>query len=585
MMPKATATPVPPAPTATPEPPKAMFMTPDELIPDGLEEAHPLIYQYHWSRLAPPAAGPPDTGGTLRLSISFEPNNWSSLEGNFGTLIYGTLVYNGLVRADMRLSEALKGNDNLRALVVACDLCESFEVRSPSEYVFNLREGAQWHQTSPLNGRPVTAADVKQAYDRYLDTGALRQYGQFQTVESIEAPDDSTVVINLKFPRSGFLEAITAPAFMILPPEAFDREGGAAVEPPLGSGSFALKEHQRGARLVFESNPNYFKTDEFGIQIPYLDQIEVTALDATARSAAWRTGNLDQTLALNNATVTSLLQEETVPDTANLRIEEANTAGASFFQMQLREPPFDDVRVRRALSMAIDRELMIELAHQVGYCQPQAIPTWWQGLDYPPACGEAAWTEYSPDTARGLLAQAGFGPDNPLEFTLTGHGTGGEINPRFIAMFEVAQQSWEDIGVKVNIVTIERTLLESQLRSREFTGMIGGTGVGGGNDLDSYAQKVRSDGPENFSGINDAEIDRLVDLQQRSVDQAERRAAATALAQRLDDQVYLLALTSGYFGEFTRPYIQNWATHALYLWMHGFGSHAMENTWILESAR
>ena len=113
----------------------------------------------------------------------------------------------------MRLSEALKGTDNLRALVVACDLCESFDVRSPSEYAFNLRENAQWHDTAPLNGRSVTAQDVKAAYDRYLDEGALRQYGQFQTVESIEAPDDSTVVIKLKFPalrlpgsdyRSGF---------------------------------------------------------------------------------------------------------------------------------------------------------------------------------------------------------------------------------------------------------------------------------------------------------------------------------------------------------------------------------------------
>ena len=226
MMPKATATPVPPAPTATPEPPMAMFMTPDKLIPDGLEEAHPLIYQYHWSRLAPPAAGPPDTGGTLRLSISFEPNNWSSLEGNFGTLIYGTLVYNGLVRADMRLSEALKGNDNLRALVVACDLCESFEVRSPSEYVFNLREGAQWHQTSPLDGRPITAADVKQAYDRYLDTGALRQYGQFQTVESIEAPDDSTVVITSSSRAPGSSKRLPPrPSWSCLPRPSIERAG------------------------------------------------------------------------------------------------------------------------------------------------------------------------------------------------------------------------------------------------------------------------------------------------------------------------------------------------------------------------
>ena len=139
MAPQPTAAPTAVPPTPTPEPAMAMFMTPDELIPEGLAEAHPLIHKYHWSRLAPPAAGPPDTGGTLRLHISFEPNNWSSLEGNFGTLIYGTLVYNGLVRADMRLSEALKGTDNLRALVVACDLCERFDVRSPSEYAFTLR--------------------------------------------------------------------------------------------------------------------------------------------------------------------------------------------------------------------------------------------------------------------------------------------------------------------------------------------------------------------------------------------------------------------------------------------------------------
>jgi len=472
----------------------------------------------------------------------------------------------------MSLSEALKGNENLRALVVACDLCEDFEVRSATQYVFNLRDDAKWHDTAPLNGRKVTAQDVKQSYERYLSPDALRQYGQFKTVASIEAPDEGTVVINLKAPRSGFLEAITFPSFTVVPPEAFNREGGAAAEPPLGSGAFVLKEHSRGTRLVFERNPNYFKTDEFGIQLPYLDTIEVTKMDVAAQTAAWKTGKLDQKLAWSQAQMDSLLKNEIVGDTVNLRVEEKNTAGASFFQMQLRRPPFDDIRVRRALSVALDRSLMISLAHTEGYCQPQPIPTWWQGLDYPPACGTAAWTQYDPDLAKDLLKQAGFDENNPLKFELHGRGPS--------ALFDVAQQAWKDIGVEAEIVIRERTLHENLLRGKDWDGVIGGTGVGGGTDLDSFAQKLRSDGPENFVGINDQQLDQWIDSQQASTNQAERRQIATQMAKHLDDQVYLLALTSGYFVEFTRPNVQNWATHALYLWMHGFGAHALENVWL-----
>lgn len=576
-----------PVPTATPTvaatrtPQIDGFKSPEELTPAGLAEAHPLIAQYHWSKLAPPQKGPPNRGGTLRLNISFEPNNWDPIQGNFGTLIYGNLLYNNLVRADMRLSEALRGKDNLRSLIVACDLCQSYEIVSPSVYRFTLRSDARWHATAPLNGRSITANDVKSAYTRYMTPDAFRQYGQFSIVESIQAPDARTVVINLKQQSSGFLEAITAPAFFVLPDEAFTRQGGPGVTPPLGSGSFLLDRHDQGTRVAFNRNPQYFKTDEYGIQLPYLDRIEITAMAAAAQLAAWRTNQIDQINALSQTTLANILRDERVPQTANLRVEEANTSGGSLFQFQLRSAPFNDVRVRRALSAAVDRKSMIKLAHQEGYCQPQPIPTWWQGFNFPPACGGVPWTQYNPQLARTLLQEAGYGPNNPLQFTLHGSGTGGQIDPRFVAMFEIAQQNWNDVGVRTNIVIRERTLHENLLRSGTYEGIIGGTGVGGGNDLDSFAQKFRSDSPENFSGIGDPVLNRLIDDQRRTVGTSERRRLATEISGRLADQVWILTMTSGYFAEYTRPYVQNWATHALYMWVHGFGAHAMENVWFL----
>ncbi|MBI4234235.1 MAG: hypothetical protein HY686_07335, partial [Chloroflexi bacterium] len=247
-------TPKPSAPT--PAVAKSEFKTPEELIPPGLAAAYPTIFKYHWSRLPRPKEAKPKYGGTLRLNMAYDPSNWDPFTGNVATYVVGNFVYNKLVVANMRLSDALKGKDNLRQLVAECDVCESWKLTSPTQYTFKIRPEAHWQNVPPLNGRPLTAEDIKYSYDKYLDPKAFQQWGIFQWVQSIEAPDKQTLVINLKVPHAGFVDAITHPAFYIFAKEGYEREGGLKVAPPLGSAFMILDQHVPQNRLTFKRNPN-----------------------------------------------------------------------------------------------------------------------------------------------------------------------------------------------------------------------------------------------------------------------------------------------------------------------------------------
>ena len=239
---------------------------------------------------------------------------------------------------------------NLQQLFPICDLCETWQQTSPTQYTFKIRPEARWQNVPPLNGRRLTAQDVKFAYNKYRDPKAFQQWATFQMVESIEAPDESTLIINLKQPFPDFIDSLTQPGYFVFPKEAYEREGGVGVAPPLGSGPFTVAKHVKQNILAFKRNPTYWKKDKFGQPLPYLDAIELVWVPDTAtQKAAFRTGKLDQVYAFSWDEVETLLRTETPGVTAHLRVSEMNTGGNIMWQFQLREPPFHDVRVRRAL--------------------------------------------------------------------------------------------------------------------------------------------------------------------------------------------------------------------------------------------
>jgi ABC-type transport system substrate-binding protein len=143
------------------------------LIPPALAQVHPVIEQYHWSKLPNPT-GKPKYGGTLHLDLRSEPTNWDPFTGAVGTYVWGNVVYNKLLQVDMTLTTAFETKGaNLQHLFPVCDLCQSWEQTSPTQYTFKMRPEARWQNVPPLNGQRVTAQDVKFAYDKYRDPKAF----------------------------------------------------------------------------------------------------------------------------------------------------------------------------------------------------------------------------------------------------------------------------------------------------------------------------------------------------------------------------------------------------------------------------
>ena len=552
------------------------------VISSELAETHPAIAQYHWSKLPHPT-GKPKYGGTLHLDLRLDPSNWDPFTGNVGTYTWGNVVYNKLMQVDMTLTTAFETQGaNLQQLFPVCDLCESWQQTSPTQYTFKLRPEARWQNVPPLNGRRVTAQDVKFAYDMYCDPKAFQQWATFQMVASIEAPDESTLIINLKQPFPDFIDSLTHPGFFVFPREAFEREGGLKVAPPLGSGPFIFVKHVKQNTLRFRRNSEYWKKDKFGQSLPYLDAIELVWIpDPATQQAAFRTGKIDQLNTFSWDEIENLLRTETPGATTYLRVSEMNTGGNTMWQFQLREPPFNDVRVRRALALAIDRPAIIKRAVGRGYCPYGTVPTWWLGRTFPYPCEEfGPWFQYNPSKAKALLQEAGYDETRPLTFDVYAWQRGGAMLPFLGGQVEAVLDYWRAIGVRANLKLLEFTAHQALLRSKEWKGIIAGTGVGPGTSLHSYVMKVHSQGPENYGGINDPALDKLVDAQQQELHRDQRIALARQIREQELDQVYRLWISMYYFAEFTKPYVRNWVTHELYMFQHGWGAHSMEYTWL-----
>jgi peptide/nickel transport system substrate-binding protein len=552
------------------------------LIAPELAQAHPVIAQYHWSKL-PNHAGKPKYGGTLHLDLRNEPTNWDPFTGNTGTLGWGSVVYNKLMQVDMTLTTAFETQGaNLQQLFPVCDLCETWQQTSPTQYTFKIRPEARWQNVPPLNGRRLTAQDVKFAYDKYRDPKAFQQWATFQMVQSIEAPDESTLIINLKQPFPDFIDSLTQPGYFVFPKEAYEREGGVGVAPPLGSGPFTVAKHVKQNILAFKRNPTYWKKDKFGQSLPYLDAIELLWVPDTAtQKAAFRTGKLDQVYAFSWDEVETLLRTETPGVNAHLRVSEMNTGGNIMWQFQLREPPFNDVRVRRALAMAVDRSAVLKRAVGQGYCPYGTVPTWWLGRTYPYPCEEfGPWFQYDSSRAKALLEEAGYDQSKPLTFTVYSWVRGGAMVPFLAGQVETVLDYWRAIGVQANLKLTEQTAFQAMFRSKTWKGVMAGATVGAGTSLNTYVMKVHSQGPENYAGVDDPELDRLIEAQQQEFDLEKRKALARQIRERELDQVYRLWVSMYYYAEFTKPYVRNWVTHELYMFQHGWGAHSMEYTWL-----
>jgi peptide/nickel transport system substrate-binding protein len=274
-------------------------------------------------------------------------------------------------------------------LGVEPDLAEKWTV-SPDKktYTFSLRKGLMFS-----DGNPITAADVKFSLERARDRKDSVMAGMFKILYKVETPDDGTVVISLEKPSAPLLATLAMFAASVLPEKAVKAAGENFGSSPIGAGAFKLDSWNRGDRVVLVRNPNYWESSRVK-----LDRVEwVLVTDDNTRMLKLQAGEVDA------AIFVPFNQIDTLAKNANIDIHLDPSSREDFMLLNETHKPFGDVRVRRAVCMAIDRQAIVKtVLFGHGKVANSFIPA--GALHYNP---DNPTCKYDPDGARKLLEEAG----------------------------------------------------------------------------------------------------------------------------------------------------------------------------------
>ena len=314
----------------------------------------------------------PQYGGTITYVIASEHRGPDAvLSGGSATFLAGAVVEK-LAVADWAVPRDIF-SFNIGEFSVPSHtkgvLAESWSQPDPLTFIIKLRQGVHWHDKAPMNGRELTAQDVEYNFHRMVGIGsgftekAPNAYsfraGEF---DSITATDQSTVVFRMNKPRLSALASILDDwAAWIYPPEVIKEHGDVADWRNLvGTGPMMLTDWTKESSRTYERNPDYWGFDEKypANRLPYIDRLRGLVMPEVAtRTAALRAGQVDYVGALAGAQLRNLDQVESLQRT-NPEIEISSFTwrndGTIGFNVQIK--PFDDIRVRKAMQMAINLE-------------------------------------------------------------------------------------------------------------------------------------------------------------------------------------------------------------------------------------
>src|SRR5258705_1584523 len=412
------------------------------------------------------SASGPKKGGTLILARAGEVTNLDPHKvPAFTSARVFELVYSYLMRLD-------------ESLAVQPDLAEAMPTVSADgkTVTVKIRSGVKFH-----NGDPLTSADVKYTYDRIIDqkTAAVAR-SFFTDVDTIAAPDATTVVFNLKAPNAALLAYMAHPNTGIVSKKIGEANADLSKkETAIGSGPFKLVEWVPDNFMRFEANKDYYVTGQ-----PYLDGIRINVVpDESGLAAALRTKAADMAI-ITDAKVAKTLRSE-----AAVTLDAKPSLSYNLLFMNTKRPPLDNIKVRQAIAYAIDRKAIIDaVAFGEGEGTGPVAPAL---ANY--ALPTSQYPLYTRDVAKAkqLLQEANVGP---VSFTILTSTTEPAYG-RDIAQLVQAQLA--EAGITVKIETTELTQYVDRWLKADFDMATGLNG--GGPDPDFYVYRYfTDDGNLNF---------------------------------------------------------------------------------------
>lgn len=364
------------------------------------------------------------------------------------------------------------------------ELAERWEA-SPDgmTYTYYLRKGVKFHNDPCFKGgkgRTLTAYDVKYSFTRVCDArtktlgydyfrgkveGADAYYAATQAagdgqpavgeVAGFVAVDSLTFQIRLLKPFAPFENYVALGMAYICPREAIEKYGKDFFQHPIGTGAFRFVSWTPDRECIMERNPNYWKTDADGNQLPYLDKVKFSFIkDEKSQLFELRGGNLEESYRIPGEFFPSVVGEGKKPkgDYAKFQLLHLPAMSTQYYGMLVNSKEFSDPRVRRAFSMAIDRDRIVKyvlkgqaFAPGIHGIVPPSMP------DYP--TNQTKGFGFDPAAARALLAEAGYPNGAGLPpITLQLNAGGG----RNLHIAEAVQAMlFENLGVKIGLKQVE----------------------------------------------------------------------------------------------------------------------------------
>jgi peptide/nickel transport system substrate-binding protein len=488
----------------------------------------------------------PKRGGILRVRgwdpVHFDPQ----LTRNFKTNTTLSFVYSKLLR------HKVGGNVQPGTFLIESDLAERWEAPDDTTYLFHLRKGVRWHNKPPVNGRELVAADVQFTFDRFLTEKGNPERQLLESVERVEVVDRYTVKFLLKEPFVWLLDVLAnAMCMWIIAPEVVEQYGDLKkVETAIGTGPFLLERYEPNVKTVFKRNPDYFRSG-----LPYVDGVEWLVLDDESTALAmYRTGQIDAGpwtwWAVRQADLDSLKQGR-----PHLRYQDFLLNAVTTISMRTDTPPFDDVRVRRAISLAIDRQEVIDgvyLRGEPSPAVPRGLAEWSLPIE---RLGEGAkYYRYDPQEARRLLAEAGYPKGFKTQLSATG-GYGHDL----LDAVQLVLRYLKELGIEAEFKLQEYGAYMATTGQGKYEGMtLGPYAIGWEPDSALYGPYAPHQ-PRNRGHVNDPKLTAMVQEQRRTKDLEARQQLVFAIQRYAAEQQYYVYLFSAMVTGSWQPYVKNYA--------------------------
>jgi peptide/nickel transport system substrate-binding protein len=434
-------------------------------------------------------------------------------------------------------------------------LAEKWQVSPDGRaFTFNIRKGAKYANVPPLNAREFTSADVKWTIDYHQRTGELAgknlPKGSYtfttEGIDRIDTPDSHTITVRFKEPFVPFLNYVPTYNLVMLPREIY-QEDGHLKNRMVGTGPFQMDEAagQKGTRSVFKRHPEYWDKER-----PYLEEVRYLVLpEERTRVAAFQTKQLDY---LDTNTLPVYNDLTAIPNVITSRDEDP---APYTLYVNAQRSPVNDIRVRKAISYAIDRDEFLK------------VMTGGDGVWRLAGSRTQDWTpeevrqlvKYDPTETKRLLAEAGYANGLNLKILNRDADAGGPSTQE-----QLLQSQLKKAGINADIESVTKAEGAPRLYGGLFDVII--LWEKRFADVDSFLyDQTHSSGVKplgqnapNWTRVNDPKLDQLIEAQRAALDPAQRTKVLKDAARHITEQAYHLALYPRFRYRAWQPYLKGY---------------------------